>query len=39
MNTSTDHRHIVRVQRSILSADALAPIVAQAYTSTVCAAS
>ena len=31
MNTSADHRHMVRVQRSILAADALAPIVAQAY--------
>jgi Ser/Thr protein kinase RdoA (MazF antagonist) len=31
MNTSTDHHHNVRVQRSILSADALASIVAQAY--------
>ena len=31
MNTSADHRYTIRVQRSILSADALAPIVAQAY--------
>jgi Ser/Thr protein kinase RdoA (MazF antagonist) len=31
MNTIADHHHSVRVQRSIMSADALAPIVAQAY--------
>jgi Ser/Thr protein kinase RdoA (MazF antagonist) len=31
MNASADQRYNVRIQRSILSADALAPIVAQAY--------
>jgi Ser/Thr protein kinase RdoA (MazF antagonist) len=31
MNTSADHGHIILVRRSIVAADALAPIVAQLY--------